>query len=307
METTFKKYKHLVLNIPHSSTNIPAKFLPCWGFDGFVTDVRTKEEYLHVYHFNNIPDNTNRWAEYYFEQSKPLIDFYTDDLFNCDDSRITSIICNICRTLCDVERMVNDPLEKEGYGIISKRMFKGKNSVPRVGLVNCSYKPDFLELYEYYMTYQHDLSMVLLRNSHHTYQRYRRVLLIDCHSFSSSPTVLCNPRKTGKQVDICIGYNDDATRPEKEIIDFVATYFENLGYTVGHNTPFSNSKTVPCPLPYHSLMMEINKHCYMNEKTLEKTKDFYTLQNNIRHLYDLLLDDGKNGVNSGWERVYNGY
>ena len=45
----------------------------------------------------------------------------------------------------------------------------------------------------------------------------------------------------------------------------------------------------------------------MNEKTLEKTKDFYTLQHHIRHLYNLLLDDGKNGVNSGWERIYNGY
>ena len=305
METNFKKYKHLVLNIPHSSTNIPEDFMPCWDFDGVVSDVRTNEKYLHVRQSCNSYANAARWVEYYLEHSKPLIDFYTHDLFNYSDSRITPIICNICRTLCDVERMINDPLEKEGYGIIYKRMFKGKNSVPRVGLVNCSFKPDYLELYEYYMNYQHNLSMALLRNIHHSYQRYRRVLLIDCHSFSAFPTALC--KQTEQQVDVCIGYNEDTTCPEEEVVNFVISYFEKLGYKVGCNTPFSNSKTVPCPLPYHSLMIEVNKRCYMNEQTLDKTEDYHILKNHIYRLYELLLDDGKNGTNSGWERVFNGY
>ena len=65
-------------------------------------------------------------------------------------------------------------------------------------------------------------------------------LLIDCHSFSSIPNLLnSNP----SEIDICIGYNDDMTCPDIEVINNIVRYFEYLGYRVGINKPFSNSKT----------------------------------------------------------------
>ena len=40
---------------------------------------------------------------------------------------------------------------------------------------------------------------------------------------------------------------------------------------------------------YHSLMIEVNKRCYMNEETLEKTPNFTNLHNQLQRLYEILL------------------
>ena len=103
------------------------------------------------------------------------------------------------------------------------------------------------------------------------------------------PTALCDPGPAEEQVDICIGYNDDATLPSAGMIDLVVSHFEGFGYKVGRNTPFSHSKTVECPVPYHSLMIELNKRCYMNEQTLEKTEGFNQLKEVLHGLYEKLL------------------
>lgn len=111
-------------------------------------------------------------------------------------------------------------------------------------------------------------------------------LLIDCHSFSSIPNLLnSNP----PDIDICIGYNDDDTCPNKVVIGNIVHYFESLGYKVGMNEPFSNSKTFSVPIKYHSAMIEVNKRLYMDELPLEKTEGFNKLQQEIRLLYGILL------------------
>lgn len=151
--------------------------------------------------------------------------------------------------------------------------------------------------FAYYFDWQFILYLyeIILKYIPWVRQKYfgdNSVLLLDCHSFSSMPTALCDPRPQEQQVDICLGYNDDATCPPQELIDFVASYFEDLGYRVGRNTPFSHSKTVECPVPYHSLMIEVNKRCYMNEQTLEKTEGFARLRYVIEGLYSHILKDG---------------
>ena len=270
METKFKPYRALVLNIPHASDNIPEKFMPPpFG--------RTQSEYQHRYQL----------------ASKPLIDWYTDELFSVEDKRITPVVAELCRTLCDVERMVNDPLEAKGYGIVCRKMIQ---FVPFSYLHYVDYNPLHYSrnklLLHYYLEYQQRLARCLVDASFDvSYYHPNSVLLIDCHSFSSMPTALCNPGPQEQQVDICLGYNDDATCPPQELIDFVASYFEDLGYLVGRNTPFSHSNTVECPVPYHSLMIEVNKRCYMNEQTLEKTEGFQKLQHAIQSLYAKFFED----------------
>ena len=270
METTFKPYQALVLNIPHASTNIPEEFLPpqMW---------HKKKNSLRKYQ----------------EHARLLIDYYTDELFSVDDQRINPIVFDLCRALCDVERMVNDPLEEVGYGIVCRKVMQ---FCPGSIMQAIDYNPlryaHNKSLLMKYLDYQHRLAKTIVRASYnyHIYTGDNSVLLLDCHSFSSIPTALCDPGPFDAQVDICIGYNDDATRPGEEMIDFVLAHFEELGYKVGRNTPFSHSKTVECPVPYHSLMIEVNKRCYMDEQTLEKTDGFYALQNAIRALYEYLLD-----------------
>jgi N-formylglutamate amidohydrolase len=111
-------------------------------------------------------------------------------------------------------------------------------------------------------------------------------LLIDCHSFSALPNLLnSNP----PDIDICIGFNDDETCPDDGVIGDMARFFGSLGYKVGINEPFSNSKTFSVPVRYHSVMIEINKRLYMDEKTLEKNENFMGIHQMIQSLYEILL------------------
>ena len=81
-------FKTIILHIPHASSN--------FEFAG-------KGEYI------------SEWRK----QAEPLIDWYTDELFipKICDVRIIPIVFDTCRTLVDVERMCDDPLEENGLGI----------------------------------------------------------------------------------------------------------------------------------------------------------------------------------------------
>lgn len=268
-------YRALVLNIPHASTNIPEEFMPPQMWHNRASSKRK-----------------------YQEHARPLIDYYTDELFSVEDKRINPIVFDLCRTLCDVERMVNDPLEADGYGIVCSQVMRHDP-----GATKCSVDYDPAQyrqnqsLLLRYLDYQHRLAKTIVKASYDKQSLHpNSVLLIDCHSFSSMPTALCDPGPEDEQVDICIGYNDDSTLPAAEIIDMVVRHFEDLGYRVGRNTPFSHSKTVECPVPYHSLMIEVNKRCYMNEQTLEKTDGFTRLRRAILSLYSKILMNGGNSI-----------
>ena len=113
-----------------------------------------------------------------------------------------------------------------------------------------------------------------------------KILIIDCHSFSSLPNLLCsNP----PDIDICIGYNDDETCPTNVVIGNIVQHFKSRGYKVGINEPFSNSKTFSVPIRYNTVMIEVNKRLYMDESTLEKTDGFNRLKRDIQSLYETLL------------------
>ena len=49
------------------------------------------------------------------------------------------------------------------------------------------------------------------------------------------------------------------------------------------------SLSFPGASGYHSLMIEVNKRCYMNEETLEKTPKFINLHGKLQRLYEILL------------------
>ena len=205
------------------------------------------------------------------DEERLLIDYYTDELFEPqqDSKQINSIVFPYCRLFCDVERLVKDPLEAKGLGISYRRS---------LGAVFRSFGT-LQKAYPYYVDHHAAMSKKIV-------EKNRGILLIDCHSFSSVPNLLnSNP----PDIDICIGYNDDETCPNKSFVSTIALYFESMGYKVGINTPFSNSKTFEVPIKYDSFMIEVNKRLYMDEKTLEKTNDFKTLKDDIQSLYVKLL------------------
>ena len=138
-------FKTIILHIPHASSNFEFagkyELVPMWR-----------------------------------NQAEPLIDWYTDELFMpkiCDE-RIIPIVFDTCRTLVDVERMCNDPLEEKGLGITAYPLLQG-------GDVRNSQEED-IRYMKKYLDHQHNLANLLVEN--------HKSLLIDCHSFSSRPTIL---------------------------------------------------------------------------------------------------------------------
>ena len=239
-------FSNIILHIPHSSTKFPKK-------SRFSFKDLNNEERL-------------------------LIDYYTDELFipTQEKNRISSFVFPYCRLYCDVERLINDPLESQGLGISYSRResIQGKDNRRPASFSTLP------EAFNLYADFHALMSKRIVENTGQT-------LLIDCHSFSSIPNLL--NRDPPSDIDICIGYNDDETCPDKVVIGNIVQHFKSQGYKVGINEPFSNSKTFSVPVKYHSVMIEVNKRLYMNEETLEKSDNFARLHQTIESLYDKLL------------------
>lgn len=241
-----RHFRNLLLHVPHSSTSFP-------------TDC------------HKIYDDLD-------EEERLLIDYYTNELFvpQQESKNIMNVVFPYCRLYCDVERLINDPLEKDGLGISYNRWVQCKDGYGK-SLRSFSGKTSAFALYA---DFHAEVAKKIVEMGEGT-------LLVDCHSFSSLPNLLnSNP----PDIDICIGYNDDETCPNKVTIGNIVQYFKARGYKVGINEPFSNSKTFSVPVKYHSVMIEVNKRLYMNEQTLEKTEGFERLKQDIQALYtDVLL------------------
>lgn len=240
-----RRYQNLLLHVPHSSVVFP-------GESDFT--------------FNDLD-----------EEERLLIDYYTDELFipECADEKIVTTVFSYCRLYCDVERLINDPLEKEGLGISYSRWVATDELSKKIRSFS-----SLRSAFKLYSDFHTETALKIL-------DTIGTKLLIDCHSFSSLPNLL--NRNPPADIDICIGFNEDSTRPNRVTIDNIIHHFVSLGYKVGVNNPFSNSKTFSVPGEYHSVMIEVNKKRYMDEHTLEKNDGFDRLKADIQSLYTILL------------------
>lgn len=188
-------------------------------------------------------------------------DWHTDYLFHgLTDHRIDTVRFPYSRFVVDAERLWNDPMENIGQGIVYKRFDDYQRVVP------------------------HELELKLLRLWHWHQSRLRNALtdgdlLLDCHSF---PEHLSD-------VDICIGYNEDWSKPSKGMIEMAVNHFMDRGYKVGVNYPYSNSETPDCKFRYHSLMLEVNKKAYLKPGSIQLQDD--GLRDVIAGLQERLLTE----------------
>lgn len=246
---SFSKVKTLLLHIPHS------------GREFFKSQREHQDLFL--------------------DRARNLIDYYTDELFSPDvkNKQIIPVVFPYCRTVCDVERMTNDPLEEKNLGI----QYDKHNHIPKYGFLNIDGKEFSSDnSIREYIKHHHMVESIIFNN--------KVDLVIDCHSFSSQPTVVLPNCKDLEKYDICIGFNEDETKPCKVMLSFIIDYFSKCGYKVGVNTPFSNSKTFNTPCSYFSFMIEVNKRLYMDEDSLEKTDGFNTIHKQLLDLYSKLMD-----------------
>ena len=210
-------------------------------------------------------DNLDRtqWSGNIDKAVERWTDWYTDKLFRSDDDRVMSVIFPYSRFYCDAERLIDDPMEKIGQGI-AYRFIEGCERVLTDAQI--------AEIYSKYDSIHASLEDVAKPGS----------LIIDCHSF---------PADLNDEIDICIGFNEDATKPHDDVLNLVTEHFAIAGLKVGINTPYSNSMRVEKDIP--TLMIEVNKRVYLQDDGKTPNTDFAKINSLIGCLYTKLLSDVK--------------
>lgn len=191
-----------------------------------------------------------------------LTDWYTDDLF---DSQVDyKIVAPFSRIFCDVERFADDELEmmsKVGMGVLYEKL----DSDELLRKVSPELREKIIT--NYYWKHHNSLTTIVEEHLNVNGE----CLIVDCHSFPSTPLQKAINQNSNRP-DFNIG--TDAFHTPKKYIEASKTYFENLGYSLGVDWPYSGSIV---PMKYYqkekrvnSIMLEINRKLYLNEPTNEK-------------------------------------
>ena len=229
-----KNFTDIILHIPHSSGRIEEADLAKWSGDVEACVRR-------------------------------LTDWHTDRLFASDMEGVYAMVFDYNRFYCDVERLVNDPMEEIGQGLAYCRFADCERVLS---------EEEKNKIYNIYSVWHRRFATLCAD--------CRFPLIIDCHSF---------PIDMAEDVDICIGYNDDWSYPSEEVIDMAAKLFAEAGYRVAFNTPYSNSM-----VPQYgdlqncrSMMIEVNKSVYLDVDGVTPSAEMQRINELLNKLYKILL------------------
>lgn len=206
---------------------------------------------LHIPHASPVlPFGRSGWDAGIGEEIARWTDWHTGWLFGSSslaDPRIVPVAYPFSRFFCDVERLEDDPLEAVGQGRVYRRFGSLERTLPEEEL-------DFA--LGSYAEHRKRLVGALSAGGPGT-------LLVDCHSFPADLS----------DVDVCIGVNEDWSRPDEALIEKAVEHFTSRGYSTRVNEPYSNSVSPETEFRYASLMIEVNKRTYlqgMNEMDMCK-------------------------------------
>lgn len=222
---------------------------------------------LHIPHCSNC-NSTLLWEnplQFNHKCVRKHTDWYTDIIFGSSRPEMESIVFPYSRFYVDAERQTVDPLQGINQAAIYTRYEVDGETFTRI------VPQDFrTQMLEHYLAHHKRMSEAVVENT----------LVIDCHSF---PQELSD-------VDVCIGLNDDDTRPNDLFVEAVRCIFTNWGYKVAINTLDSNSIFVDTDKSYKSMKIELNKSVYLDEH-LQSIKDHQvnSIMTAIQEMYSLAL------------------
>lgn len=219
---------YILFHVPHSSLKIPKRY---W-------DICIKDKkYI---------DKTNIF----------LSDYLMDKLIPSKSNRL---VFKYSRLFCDVEKFKDNSKEtmsKKGMGVIYTNDCDNTITIP-----NKKYKNIVLK--SYYDKHHNKLDKIVTT----ILNKYNKCIVIDFHSFSDE--LVEKLFNINNNPDICIGI--DKTYTSEEFLNFTINHFKNYGYSVEINKPYSGTII---PNKYFnkkenrlsSIMLEINKRIYLNDK-----------------------------------------
>ncbi len=237
----------MILHIPHNSTIIPS-------------------EYLHEYSNPELSIDI-------------MTDHFVSELF--EHWNTERVEFKYSRLFCDVERLINDPMEEKGQGIVyTKDVFGSLLRTP-----SDKTKEDVAE---YYLNHHKELN---LKTRKHLVL-FPEMFVVDCHSFY--PYSLTNDIDETEEYqdypDFCIGTNKNTPQ---QIVDDVMEFINERGYSVKLNFPFSNA-IVPSNFQnderVHSIMIEVNKKLYLTKSSryTEKSDSWNNTKDTIHEILDII-------------------
>ena len=191
-------------------------------------------------------------------------DWGVDEIFEIQG--IEKIRFDYSREFCDVERFYDDgePLSKIGFGIVYTSLEDGRimrelSKEKKAEIIANYYEPHHLKFTE---------------KVREKLDKFGEVLILDCHSFPGKP-LMWEEYSDLKRPEICIG--TESFHTPFELRDHFSGNFESMGYTVAENQPFIGtivpSKFYKKDNRVNSIMIEINRSLFMDEKTLEINKE----------------------------------
>lgn len=230
---------HFVVHIPHSSLVIP-------------------EDYSGSF---CVPEKVVK------REQRRMTDAWCHELYHDTGLTDTYIINPVSRILCDVERFRDDKDEgnsKIGQGLMYTRGAFGRKIRDYDEELRSRILKDFYDPHHAALTAAVETAL----------EEEGRCTILDGHSFNSlwPPRLSCLFRRP----DFCIG-TDPFHTPDDLRDAFVKACRDN-GYYVRVNTPYCGAIT---PIKHYgkdkrvvSIMVEVNRKLYMNEKTGEKSAGF---------------------------------
>ena len=238
-----------VLHIPHSSEHIPSEFLKYFR----LSDKDLKNEIL------------------------KMTDHFTDELFSIEHSDFRKITFPVSRLLCDPERFEDDALEPMcavGMGCIYEKTHDGRP----LKVIECIRQ---ILIKQFYKKHHEKL----FNSVDEIISKYNAALIIDCHSFPKNPLPY-ELNKSQLRRPICLGVDEFHT--PKYLIEYFSESFNKYGYSTAINEPFSGSIV---PIQFYqkntnvnSIMIEIRRDLYMDEKLGQKSHGFIDLKNTLNKI-----------------------
>ena len=162
-----------------------------------------------------------------------------------------------------------------GLGTVARIVAKGVN----IYKSKLRFEEAFDRINHIYLPYHQTLNSLITQCK----TEFGVCLLIDCHSMPSSEA------KTGLSFvdpssDIILG-DRFGTSCDTWISDFVHRSLEECGFIVTRNRPYAGGYTTEHyghPVDNtHAIQIELNRACYMNEKTIEKSDRFLETQEKL--------------------------
>ena len=206
-----------------------------------------------------------------------ITDAFTDELFAFPEA--TMLRFPISRLLVDVERFSDDaeePMSKVGMGIIYNLTASGKK------LKRTLQPQETRTLVSLYYKTHHQ---ALLTEVKIELEKYGKALIVDCHSFPSHP-LQCDRDQSIPRPEFCIG--TDSFHTPRRLSQAIARNLKKMGFSVRTNQPYEGTLV---PMAFYrkehrvaSIMIEINRSLYMDEKLGAKTSAFDSAKKQIESI-----------------------